>query len=161
MHAEALRSAAHCVCQTLRIQCWEMQRLLGRTSADIVCGVLDLLSQSKRSAALKAHCCHAHAQHESAALRRWHPLSERMRDGPPAQGLPDTACPTLPARGLRVIKRYPSYRHTQRYRYRSGWDSASVSHLVCVQARVKGLYLYLYLSSVTVIACKCDRERIE
>ena len=29
---------------------------------------------------------------------------------------------------------------------RSGWDSASVGHLVClVQACVKGLYLYLYL----------------
>ena len=29
---------------------------------------------------------------------------------------------------------------------RSGWDSASVDHLVClVQACVKGLYLYLYL----------------
>ena len=50
------------------------------TSADNVCGVLDLLSQSKRSAALKAHCCHAHAQHASAAHRRWHPLSEKMRD---------------------------------------------------------------------------------
>ena len=68
------------------MQCQETQRFHGRTSADIVCGVLDLLSQSKRSAALKAHCCHAHAQHESAALRRWHPLSERMRDA--AQGRP-------------------------------------------------------------------------
>ena len=29
---------------------------------------------------------------------------------------------------------------------RSGWDSASIGHLVClVQACVKGLYLYLYL----------------
>ena len=29
---------------------------------------------------------------------------------------------------------------------RSGWDYASVGHLVClVQACVKGLYLYLYL----------------
>ena len=29
---------------------------------------------------------------------------------------------------------------------RSGWDSASTGHLVClVQACVKGLYLYLYL----------------
>ena len=29
---------------------------------------------------------------------------------------------------------------------RSGWDYASVSHLVClVQSCVKGLYLYLYL----------------
>ena len=145
--------------QTQRIQCQEMLRFCGRTSADIVCGVLDLLSQSKRSAALKAHCCHAHAQHESAALRRWHPLSERMRDGPPSQGLKIPARHCLPE-GC-VIKRYPSYRHSHRYRYRSGWDSASVSHLVCVQARVKGLYLYLYLSSVTVIACKCDRERIE
>ena len=66
--------------QTQRIQSQEMQRFRGRTSADNVCGVLDLLSQSKRSAALKAHYCHAHAQHESAALRRWHPLSERMRE---------------------------------------------------------------------------------
>ena len=62
------------------MQCQETQRFRGRTSADIVCGVLDLLSQSKRSAALKAHCCHAHAQHASAAHRRWHPLSEKMRD---------------------------------------------------------------------------------
>ena len=66
--------------QTQRIQSQEMQRFRGRTSADNVCGVLDLLGQSKRSAALKAHCSHAHAQHESAALRHWHPLSEKMRD---------------------------------------------------------------------------------
>ena len=40
--------------QTHRIQCQEMQRFRGRTSADNVCGVLDLLSQSKRSAARHA-----------------------------------------------------------------------------------------------------------
>ena len=35
---------------------------------------------------------------------------------------------------------------------RSGWDSASVGHLVClVQACVKGLYLYLYLLVVTCV----------
>ena len=36
--------------------------------------------------------------------------------------------------------------HRTRVEIRSGWDSASVGHLVClVQACVKGLYLYLYL----------------
>ena len=34
---------------------------------------------------------------------------------------------------------------------RSGWDYASVGHLVClVQACVKGLYLYLYLWSLRI-----------
>ena len=52
-------------------------------------------SQSKRAAALKAHCCHAHAQHESAVHRRWHPLSERVRDA--AQGRP-----ALRPRGIKI-----------------------------------------------------------
>ena len=63
-----------------RIQSQEMQRFRGRTSADNVCGVLDLLSQSKRSAALKAHCLLAQAQLARAVRRRRHLLTETMRD---------------------------------------------------------------------------------
>ena len=52
----------------------------GRTCADNVCGVLDFLSKSKRSAALKAHCLLAQAQLARAVRRRRHLLTETMRD---------------------------------------------------------------------------------
>ena len=64
---------------TQRIQS-QMQRFRGRTSADNVCGVLDLLGQSKRSAALKAHSLLAQAQLARAVRRRRHLLTETTRD---------------------------------------------------------------------------------
>ena len=114
-----------CVCQTQRMQCQETQRFRGRTSADIVCGVLDLLSQSKRSAALKAHCCHAHARgtssyptHRRGTSRLSLPPSAARGSVCGSRGAPALPQPVNPA-GRRLLRSSPSTRQSPKAQKRS------------------------------------------